>query len=356
MARVKQATDWDALARKVRRGRKARDTALYAFLMAVSLPIMVPYLWLITLAFTARETDISTAALWPSLFTMVPAVLLTWIWATLARDRRRALIGWAAIWAAALPAFLYLVGGKLHLGNFRFLVDRNFNADEVTNGSDFGSTAFPSVWTAFSNSLVIALGATVLVIAVASLAAYYISRYQYRFRSASLATVLVLHAFPVSVLLIPIFLLIWKLGLLNTLFGVMLVIIGLELPFAIFLLKGFFDAVPWELEMSAITDGATRRQAFFLIVLPQIRNGLIAAAVFAFIRGWEEFVFVLVLATSQAKWTMSLYTFFVSEENALGVNYGMVAAVALFYILPSFLLYTFAQKYLMQMQLGGVKG
>ena len=112
---------------------------------------------------------------------------------------------------------------------------------------------------------------------------------------------LILHAFPATVLLIPIFILMWQLGLLNTLLGIMLVIVGLELPLAVFIMKGFFDAVPWEIEMSALTDGATRRQAFFKVVLPQTVSGMIAVSVFVFIRGWEEFVFVLVLSTKQAK-------------------------------------------------------
>jgi inositol-phosphate transport system permease protein len=202
----------------------------------------------------------------------------------------------------------------------------------------------------------IAGGATVIVIIVASLAGYYISRFQYRFRTSSLASMLVLHAFPVAVLLIPIFLIIWKLGLLNSLSGIILVIVGIELPFAVFIMKGFFDAVPWEIEMSALSDGATRRQAFFKVVLPQVVNGMIAVSVFVFIRGWEEFVFVLVLSTQQAKWTMSLYTFYILEDSTMGVDYGLLSAVALFYIVPSFLLYTFAQKYLLQMNIGGVKG
>ena len=108
--------------------------------------------------------------------------------------------------------------------------------------------------------------------------------------------------------------------------------------------------------MSALTDGATRRQAFVKVVLPQVKNGMIAVSVFVFIRGWEEFIFVLVLATKQAKWTMSLYMFFVTEETNLGIDFGLVSAVAFFYILPSFVLYTVAQKYLLQMNVGGVKG
>ena len=352
---------WDMLAARARTQRRTGLALLYGFLILVSLPVLVPYFWLGTLAFSARLEDVGTDVLWPAMFILVPTVILTWVWSIFARTRRQAFLGWGAIWLLAAAIFAWIVGPSLHLDNFRFLHNPNFNAqnDNIVAAEDnpgFSVTAFPWVWTAFANSLIIAGGATIIVLVIASLSGYYISRFQYRFRTTSLASMLILHAFPATVLLIPIFILMWQLGLLNTLTGIMLVIVGLELPLAVFIMKGFFDAVPWEIEMSALTDGATRRQAFFKVVLPQTVSGMIAVSVFVFIRGWEEFVFVLVLSTKQAKWTMSLYTFYVIEENNLGIDYGLVSAVALFYILPSFFLYAFAQKYLMQMTLGGVKG
>lgn len=352
---------WDALAAKARIQRRTGSVLLYSFLILVSLPVMVPYFWLGTLAFSARLESVNTEVLWQSVFILVPAVILTWTWSIFAKTRRQAFLGWGLIWTVAVVVFAILVGPDLHLNSFRFLYNPNFNTENESivaaeENPGFSVTSFPWVWTAFKNSLIIAGGATIIVIVIASLSGYYISRFQYRFRSSSLAAMLILHAFPATVLLIPIFIIMWQLGLLNTLFGVMLVIVGLELPFAVFIMKGFFDAVPWEIEMSALADGATRRQAFFKVVLPQTFNGMIAVSVFVFIRGWEEFVFILVLSTKQAKWTMSLYTFFVFEENSLGIDFGLVSAVALFYILPSFVLYAFAQKYLMQMNLSGVKG
>ena len=83
--------------------------------------------------------------------------------------------------------------------------------------------------------------------------------------------------------------------------------------------------------------------------------GLIAVGVFAFIRGWEEYVFVRTLLFDKQNWVMSLYLFFVAED-IMGVDYGMVAAVSVFYVLPSLLLYIFCQKFLVQMSLGGIKG
>ena len=132
-------------------------------------------------------------------------------------------------------------------------------------------------------------------------------------------------------------------------------IVALELPFAIFVMKGFFDAVPWDIEMSAMTDGASRRRAFFLVVLPQVRVGILAVAVFAFLRGWEEYVFSRTLLIEKTNWTMSLYLFWM-REDVMGTDYAMVSAIGVFYVLPSVILYTLTQKFLTQMTIGGIKG
>ena len=359
--RTEAQKKWDRLASRAQRSRRAKDVSLFTFLIAVSIPIIVPYFWLVTLAFSAGRHGIDTQVLWQSMLILVPALVATWVWATIASTRRQAMIGWGIIWLITILIYAVVVGPSLHVFNFRFLYIPEFNTAyreivAAEENPEFSLTSFPSVWTAFWNSLWIAGASTIIVVTISSLAGYYISRFQYRFRSSSLASMLVLHAFPTTVLLIPIFLVIWKIGLLDTLTGVMLVIVGIEMPFAIFIMKGFFDAVPWEIEMSALTDGATRRQAFVKVVLPQVSNGMIAVAVFVFIRGWEEFIFVLTLLSSNVRWTMSLYTFFVTEETNLGVDYGVVSAVAVFYIIPSFILYTLAQKYLLQMTFGGLKG
>jgi inositol-phosphate transport system permease protein len=208
---------------------------------------------------------------------------------------------------------------------------------------------------AFRNSLALALVQMTLVLGISTLAGYYLSRYDFPGRAGYLKGLLVLHAFPAMTLIIPIFLLMHWVGLLDTLTGVVLVVAALELPFAIFVMKGFFDAVPWDVEMSAMTDGASRRQAFLLVVLPQVITGMIAIGIFSFLRGWEEYVFVRTLLFDKANWTMSLYLFWM-REDVMGTDYAMVSAMGVFYVLPSVLLYTFTQKYLTQMTIGGIKG
>ena len=348
--------DWDALAARARGLRRAKAIALYAFLIAVSLPIILPYFWLVTIAFSAKTGVAETAVLWRSMAVVVPTVVALWLAAAFAQNRRQVWIGMVAVATFATVAFALLVGPDLHLGNFIFLWEPDF-ASVVRSriGEVKGAVQFPNVWHAFGNSLLIAGTQTAIVVTVASLAAYYLSRFQFPGRSAMLRSLLVLHAFPVLTLIVPMFLMLYWIGLLDTLSGVILVLVAFELPFAIFIMKGFFDAVPWDIEMSALTDGASRRQAFVSVVLPQVRNGILAIAVFTFIRGWEEYIFVFTFLIRNTNWTMSLYMYWV-RDDVMGVDYGVVSAVGVFYLVPSLILYMAAQRYLMQMSIGGVKG
>ena len=348
-----QPIDWDARARRAKWDRAIRRGLLIAFLTVVSLPILLPYFWMLVISLSARTGGVESRVLWLACAVLIPAVLLYSVVHLAFHRLKWRLIAGAALAAFAVAALWMLVGADLHLHNFRFLV--NPNVVEDIRGTATAGGQFPWVWEAFANSLLLAAAQTLIVLTVSTLAGYYLSRFAFIGRAAFLQSLLILQAFPAMTLVIPIFLIVHWMGLLNTLFAPMLVLTTLELPFFIFIMKGFFDAVPWDIEMSAITDGATRRQAFRLVVLPQVQVGLIAIAIFAFIKGWEEFVFVTALRTGPSYWVMSLYLYYVSED-VMGVDYGLVAAVSVFYVLPSLLLYLFCQKYLTQMTLGGVKG
>jgi inositol-phosphate transport system permease protein len=344
---------WSALARRARMRRFGEQTALLAFLLAVTLPILLPYFWMVVISFTARSGGVSTSVLWTACAVTIPAVLIYCVVHQAVASRRVRIVT-ALVLAVTVGALLAaLVGPQLHLANYRFLWRANI-IEEIRSKATAGGQ-FPSVWIAFRNSLALAVSETAIILVVASLAGYYVSRFAFRGREAFLQGLLVLHAFPAMTLIIPLFLILHWIGLLDTIVGVMLVLATIELPFYVFVLKGFFDAVPWDIEMSAMTDGATRRQAFRLVVLPQVRVGLIAVGVFAFIRAWEEYIFVRTMLIENTHWVMSLYLYWVSDD-IMGVDYGIVAAVSVFYILPSLLLYVFCQKYLTQMTIGGIRG
>ena len=119
-----------------------------------------------------------------------------------------------------------------------------------------------------------------LVLSVSSTAGYALSRLNIPFRREFLAGVLILHAFPSITLIIAIFLILQLIGLYNTLIGVIIVMTSLQLPLGIWIMKGFYDSVPWEIEMAGLQDGASRFTVWYRLVLPQVRPGIIALGVF----------------------------------------------------------------------------
>ena len=231
---VEERTDWQALARRSWRARFTGQSVLLAFLVLVSIPILLPYFWMVVIAFTARTGGVASEVLWTACAVTVPAVLIySIVHMSVASPRLRVAMGLAllAITAALLVA---LIGGRLHLANFRFLTRPDF-VEELRSKATSG-TQFPSVWTAFFNSLALAVSQTVIILTVASLAGYYISRFAFHGRNAFLQGLLVLHAFPAMTLIIPIFLMLYWIGLLDTIIGVMLVLAAIELPFYVFVM------------------------------------------------------------------------------------------------------------------------
>jgi inositol-phosphate transport system permease protein len=158
------AVDWERMAARARSMHRARAVALYAFLIAVSLPIILPYFWLVTIAFSAKTGVAETMVLWRSMLVLIPAVIAFWLAAMLARNRLRMWLGMAAIALAAAGAFTLLVGPDLHLRNFIFLVEPDF-ASVVRSrvGAVRGAVQFPNVWHAFGNSLLASADAATVI-------------------------------------------------------------------------------------------------------------------------------------------------------------------------------------------------
>jgi inositol-phosphate transport system permease protein len=212
----------------------------------------------------------------------------------------------------------------------------------------------PALQVPLVNSLVFATVVAALEVVVASLAAYAISRMSFLGRRAFLGLVLVLHAFPAVSLLIAIFYILRLLGLFDTLGGVILVKVALELPLGIWLMKGFFDYLSWEIEMAALVDGMSRWGVFWKIALPLVRPGLLALGTFALLSAWGEFILPFTLIVSSQRWTMAVYMqSFLSEAFT---DFGMMAAVGLVYAAPVLILFVLGQRYLLNIYAGGVKG
>jgi inositol-phosphate transport system permease protein len=213
----------------------------------------------------------------------------------------------------------------------------------------------PSVWVATWNTFLFATSTTLIVLFISSAAGYSLSRLNMPARSFFLGSIMVLHAFPTVTLLIAIFLILQMVGLYNTLIGVILVKASLEIPFGIWIMKGFYDTVPWEIEMAGIQDGATRFQVWIKLVLPQVKPAIMALGIFSFLAGWSEFILPLVLAPDNEVQVLSVYlAALIADDN--NFDMALFKSVGVFYVIPVIILFVFFQNKLMNIYSGGNKG
>ncbi len=219
----------------------------------------------------------------------------------------------------------------------------------------FGEVTIPIIWPIALNSLIIAGGVTVFEVSIALLAGYALSRIEFPLRDKMLLLIIALHAFPGITLLIATFYLLHLMGLINTLFGVIIAKAAFEIPMAAWLIKGFFDAIPWDVEASALVDGCSRLQAWRKVILPLVKPGIAAVSIFAFLAGWNEFIFAYTFLFDPSLFPLSVHVLNLIGEFRY-VDYSLLAATALFYCIPPLVFFILTQKYLMQVQVGGVKG
>jgi inositol-phosphate transport system permease protein len=206
------------------------------------------------------------------------------------------------------------------------------------------------------NTFLVAMTMTTMVVLVSSLAGYALSRLSFPGRKQFLSLTLILHAFPSVTLLIGIYFVLRALGLYNTVLGVGLVMLGFELPFGVWLMKGFFDHVSWDMERAAMIDGASRFRVWWEIIMPTIKPGIAALAIFAFISGWNAWLIPKTFTIGAGQHaTLSVYL-----RNFLGdtvaVQWGAVTAVGLFQLIPVAIFFIFTQNLLLSIYAGGSKG
>lgn len=209
---------------------------------------------------------------------------------------------------------------------------------------------------AAANSLTVAVATAVLTVLVALPAAYALVRYRSVLRKVTLGWILVSQVFPLILIVIPLFLILKRLELINSLPGLVLVYLVWALPFTLWMLQGYVRSVPREVEEAAAVDGAGRLRVLRSIVLPLLMPGIVATAMFAFISAWNEFFFALVLLQSPDLATLPLtLARFVGVEGV--VRLGPLAAASLLATLPSLILFSFLQRRLSSDALAGaVKG
>lgn len=206
-----------------------------------------------------------------------------------------------------------------------------------------------------SNSLIVASVSTVLTLTFGCMAAYAIVRFRFLGRDAASTATLLMRMVPPAVLTVPVFS-IWtyQYGLSNSLTGVILVYTAINIPFVVWILQSFIEQVPRPLEEAARIDGANFYQVFFLVVLPLIKPGLAAAAIFTFRIAWNEFILALVLTNRFTRTMPVKVSLFINEHN---IEWGQIMAVGTLIAIPP-LIFTFmaSRQIITGMTAGAVKG
>ncbi|WP_165488345.1 carbohydrate ABC transporter permease [Actinomadura formosensis] len=218
-----------------------------------------------------------------------------------------------------------------------------------------GGIAEVSFWEYFRNSAILALVTVLASGLLALMAATAVARFRFRFRTTFLIMLLIVQMVPCEALVIPLFLDLKRLDLLNSLAGLALVYVGFAVPFAIWMLRGFVAAVPRELEEAAAIDGAGPVRTFLRVLLPLVAPGLVATSIFSFITAWNEFIFAFTFLDDQNKYTLPimLQFFFGRSGNA----WGPIMAASTLLTIPVIAFFLLVQRRMVSgLTAGAVKG
>lgn len=207
----------------------------------------------------------------------------------------------------------------------------------------------------FLNSTVISLGSTAVALALAVFASYGIARFRFRGKNATQAFILMGQLLPTAAIIVPLFVTLRVLGLVNNYLGLILVYTIITLPLCVWMLTSYFRAIPVELEEAAIIDGCSRIGVLFRITLPLSLPGLVAIIVYAFVTTWNEFIFALVFAQDYRVKTLPIGIAEFSTE--FDTDWGAVMAASLVMTLPIAVLFLAMQKlFVGGLTAGAVKG
>ena len=204
-----------------------------------------------------------------------------------------------------------------------------------------------------ANSLVVAVGTVVIAIPIALCAAYAFSRLQFRFKRAMFQWILLTQFIPAVVIVLPFYIMFRNFGMLDTYLALIIVDLAIVLPYAVWTIKGFIDAIPQETEEAALVDGATRLQLLWDVVVPMARPGILTAAIFCFILTWNEFLFALILTRTKV---VPLSVGIMGFRMERGDLWELIAATGIIITLPMLFFALAIQRHFTKgMNLGAVR-
>jgi ABC-type glycerol-3-phosphate transport system permease component len=265
------------------------------------------------------------------------------------------LFAWSVVLAVAFP-LLWMVVTSIKPQTELFRRPPNFLPETVTFEHYWRLLARTDFLIYFRNSAILSTATTLVVLVIATLGAYSLVRFRYRGREALAMLVLFTYLLPSVVLILPLYLMLVKLGLSNTLASLVIAYTTFALPYALWLLRSFMAGIPEDLESAALVDGATRMGAFRDVILPQLLPGIISTALFTFILSWNEYLYALVLVNSNEArpLTTGVMNMLVSSFN---IEWSLLMAASVMMSVPLIVVFAFLQSYLTRgFGAGAVKG
>lgn len=193
-----------------------------------------------------------------------------------------------------------------------------------------------------ANSIVVAMSTTLIAITISALGAYGVVRFFPKFGKVMTRVLITTYMFPPILLAVPYSIIMGKAGLMNSRVGLVIVYLSFSVPYAIWLLVGFFQTVPLEIEEAARVDGANKLQVFGQVVLPIVAPGLVAVAIYTFINAWNEFLYSLILMNSSSKMTVAVALKSLEGQEVL--DWGVMMAASAMVVIPSVVFFMLIQK------------
>jgi arabinogalactan oligomer/maltooligosaccharide transport system permease protein len=204
------------------------------------------------------------------------------------------------------------------------------------------------------NSLLVSLAVTITGVALASIGGYAFSRFRFVGRQAMMLSILTTQMFPATMLMLPLYLMIAKLGLINTYIGLCVFYASTALPFCVWQMKGFYDTIPPSLEEAARIDGCNRWTAFRCVILPLATPGLVITALFSFMSSWSEYLVAAQILQDRDKFTLPLGL--KSFQSSMSTQWGLYAAASILVSIPVVIVFVALSRYLISgLTLGSVK-
>ena len=227
--------------------------------------------------------------------------------------------------------------------------------------ADLVLTSYMNIWAntpfgqMFMNSLVISIATTVLTVVLSAMAGHSLARLKFRGKVLISRGVLITYIFPQILLVVPLFVAMVNLGLVDTYIGLILTYMTFSFPFGMWMLTAYFQTIPVDLEEAALMDGASRLTIFLRIVLPLSKPGLAAVGIFTFIHAWNEFLYALVLLNSDDKLTLSIGLFRMLDGET--VDWGEILAATSMMVAPVLVVFMFYERHLVGgLTAGATKG